>query len=139
LAAIIEVFGRQPCNVAGLDPWPVIVGHREPGGVAILALDDHVMPKNTLVMPKNTLKDKAEPLGGTLRGLVEIVALPFEASITQFVEDVLCEKVECLSRNPSLSDRGSPKDVSNLDNAMNGINPHQGLPSLGPSAPPIDN
>ena len=63
----VEILGSQPAFERGLSRRPFGGQHREPGGVATAALDDHVIAKNAF-------KGEAEAQRGAARGGVERVA-----------------------------------------------------------------
>src|SRR5258708_40281973 len=70
LAAVgVEVLRREPALERGFARRPVGGQHGEPGGVAVAALDDHVVAKNALVA-------KAEAQRGAARGGIERIAFP---------------------------------------------------------------
>src|SRR3569832_717950 len=65
LALGVEVLGRQPAFVLGLERRPVAIEHRKPRCIAVLARLDHVLAKHALEL-------KAEAFG---RGLARRVAV----------------------------------------------------------------
>src|SRR4029077_17920926 len=103
---------------------PFAVDDGEPRRVAVLALDDHVLAKQTL-------EREAEADCGRFRRLVAVVALPLEAAIAELVEHVARSEEECLGRNPGPRDRRTPQDVADLDHAMRGLHAHQRLAARG--------
>ena len=72
----VEILGSEPALHARPDARPVLVGHGEPGRVAVLALHHHVLAKNAL-------EAEAEAERGAPRRLVQRVALPFEAAVAE--------------------------------------------------------
>src|SRR5262249_53383313 len=82
----VEILGSQPALERGFSGRPFVGQHREPGGVAAAALDDHVIAKNAF-------KGEAEAQRGAARGGVERVAFPLVAAIAQRFEDVAGQKI----------------------------------------------
>ena len=76
LEAVVEVLGREPGHEARPDRRPVAVGDRVPGGVAVAPLDDHVVAEDAL-------EGEAEAFGGTPRGGVQRIALPFQPTVRE--------------------------------------------------------
>src|SRR5262245_43433463 len=83
---VIEIRGIEPFLVGLFESGPFLVDDREPSRVAALALRDHMLAEYPLGL-------EAEPLGGALRGLVAVVALPFPAAIAEIVKCVAHEQV----------------------------------------------
>ena len=81
----IEVGWIEPGFESGFARGPLAVEHGEPGGVAVAALDHHVLPEDALV-------GEAEAFGGAATGLVLGVALPLVAAIAEF-EDMASHEV----------------------------------------------
>src|SRR5690349_24383997 len=75
-AVVVEVLGRQPGLVGQADRGPFAIEDREPRGLAVAALDDHVLAEDALV-------GEAEALGGRARAGVGGVALPFQAPVSE--------------------------------------------------------
>ena len=94
--------------------------HREPGGVTITSLDDHVLPKDAL-------EAEAVAQRSALRGRVEIIALPFVAAIAEFVEDMGGEQILRFGRADRALHRRRIKDVADLDHAMGRLDAQKSL------------
>src|SRR5208337_1387311 len=77
----IEVVAPEPALEGRLASRPFAVEHREPGGVAVAALDDHVLAENTL-------EGEAQALRRAPRRRVERVALPFVTAIAERIENI---------------------------------------------------
>ena len=108
-----KVLWRQPGFVAGPDCRPVVVGYGVPGGVAVAALDDHVVAEDAL-------EAEAEAVGGAAGGGVERVALPLEAAVAELVEGVVREQVDGLGGGRRALQSCSEPDVADLDDALLG-------------------
>src|ERR1700688_428238 len=80
----IEVRRPQPSLVAGLEARPIAVGHRKPGGIAILTFDDHMLAKDAL-------ERKAETFRSASGWIVSTVALPLE-SAEAGIEGIGCKE-----------------------------------------------
>src|SRR5947209_17272654 len=80
-AAGAQVVGREPGLEAGGHRGPRFVGDRIPGGIAVAALDHHVLAEDAL-------EAEAEALGGAPRRRVEGVAFPLQAAVAELVEGV---------------------------------------------------
>src|SRR4029079_8537942 len=127
----IEVGRVQPALECGADRRPFAIDDREPGGIAVFALHDHVLAKETFIR-------EPEAHRSGLRGLVAVVALPFEAAIAEFVEHVARGKEKRLGRDPVARELRTPQDVAELDDALRRLDSHQGLAPGGLAARPID-
>ena len=117
---VIEIVRREPALVRRLARRPLAVEHRKPGGVAVAALDDHVLAENPL-------EREAEALRGAARGRVEGVALPLVAAIAELLEDIAREQILRLGRAGRALHRRRVHDVADLDDAIGGVDAHQRL------------
>jgi hypothetical protein len=90
-ALAVEVLRPKPRFEAGPDRRPLAVGDRIPGGVAVSALDHHVVAEDAL-------EAKPEALGGAARGGVQRVAFPLEPAIAEVVEYAAGEQVDGFRR-----------------------------------------
>ena len=113
-----KLSGAEPAFVSRLARRPFAVEHRKPGGVAIAALDDHVLAENAL-------EREAEPLRGATRRRVEGVAFPFIAPITEVIEDIGRQEILSLGRARSALHRGRVHDAADLDDAIGRIDAHE--------------
>src|SRR6267378_1496813 len=68
----IEIVRREPALERGLAGGPFGIARREPGGVVVAPLDDHVVAEDAL-------EREAEAQCRAARGGVERVAFPFVA------------------------------------------------------------
>ncbi|MNZ84927.1 hypothetical protein D3C78_1037000 [compost metagenome] len=109
----IEVVRRQPALAGFATAWPFVVEHGVPGGVAVLALDDHVLTEQALVA-------EAEALGGAHGTGVARVALPLEAAIAEFVEGMPGQQEHRLGGARRALHGGAEGDVADLDAAVLG-------------------
>ena len=116
----VEIVGREPALVSGLARRPLAVEHGEPGGVAVAALDDHVLAEDAL-------EREAEALGRALRGRVEVVALPLVAAIAEIVEDIAREEILRFGRAGRALQRGRVEDIADLDDAVWRVDAQKGL------------
>src|ERR1700733_1017460 len=82
----VEILRFEPAFASGFARGPFAGQHREPGGVAIAALDDHVIAENPL-------ERKTEPDGGAARGGIEGIAFPFVAAIAERIEGVTGQEI----------------------------------------------
>uniref|UniRef100_A0A914W788 Uncharacterized protein n=1 Tax=Plectus sambesii TaxID=2011161 RepID=A0A914W788_9BILA len=73
---IIEVIVGQPSHKSSFQCGPFIIENREIGCVSVAAFEHKVLPEQTL-------KPEAKSLGSPFRTLILVVALPFNATITQ--------------------------------------------------------
>src|SRR5919106_3832818 len=110
-AFFVEVLGRQPALHVGAHRRPFPIQHREPRGVAIAPLDDHVLPESPLI-------SEAEPPGRLLGGLVEVVALPFQPAIAELIEHAREHQEHRLRRQRRPLDRRRVPDLAGLDAAV---------------------
>src|SRR5215207_3506440 len=115
---LVEVRRLEPALEGAPARRPFAVEHGIPGGVAVVALDHHVLAKHAL-------EGEAEAAGGALRGLVRIIALPLEAAVAELVEDVAGEEVDRLGRAPPLPEPRAEQEVARLDHAVGGVESHQ--------------
>src|SRR5258708_3563998 len=83
---LVEILRRKPAFEGKLAAGPFAVEHGEPGGVAVAALDDHVLAKDAF-------EGESEPPRGAHRRGVERVAFPFVAPVAELVEDVAGHQV----------------------------------------------
>ncbi len=112
LAAVgVEVLRRQPALERAARGRPLAVEQREPRGVAVAALDDHVLAERALV-------GEAEALGGPARARVGGVALPLQAAVAEVVEGVAREQVDRLGRGRRALQRGAEPHVADLDDRV---------------------
>src|SRR5215204_6319764 len=72
----VEIRRVEPALESAPARRPFAVEHRIPGGVAVLALDHHVLAEHAL-------EGEAEAAGGALRALVRVIALPLEAAVAE--------------------------------------------------------
>src|SRR5438067_956380 len=107
---IVEIAGIEPAFERGLDARPFAVGDREPGGVAIAALDDISLAENPL---------EAEPVsrGRGARRRIQRIALPVIAAIAEFVEDAPHHQIHRLGPGRLLLQRRRIGDAADLDAA----------------------
>jgi hypothetical protein len=84
-AFCIDVLQGKPAQIPSLQGWSLMVDHREPRAIAILALDHHMLAEHTSRL-------EAEAQGCALRRFVAVVALPLVAPIARSVEYVLREQ-----------------------------------------------
>ena len=115
-----EIGGIEPGFVSLAQGGPFLVEDRIPGGVAVLALDDHVLAENAFEL-------KAEPRRRALGRFVAVVAFPFIAAIAQIVEDMAREQKLRLGRPAPARHPWPPIDMADLDHPVRGIDAHQGL------------
>src|SRR6185369_1760011 len=94
LTGCVEVRWIKPALVLGLEPGPVAIEHREPGGVTVLALLDHVLAEDTF-------EGEAEALGRGFARQVLVVALPLEATVAEIIEDMAGVQEQCFGREPA--------------------------------------
>ena len=90
-AAELAVFGVEVCRIEPgfeglLAGVPFVVEDGEPGGVAVLVFDYHVLAEDAF-------EGEAEAQGGAVTGLVEGVALPFVAAIAEVFKDMAGHQV----------------------------------------------
>lgn len=120
MALGVEVLGGEPGLEAGADGGPFDVGDGEPGGVPVLALDDHVVAEGAFV-------GEAEALGGAAGGGVGGVAAPLPAAVGEGGHHVVGEEEEGLGGDARAGDPGAPEDVADLGGAVGGGDVHEGL------------
>src|SRR5258708_6731427 len=90
-ALLVEVSRRQPGFKSGADGGPFAVDDREPGGIAVAALHHHVPSEDAFI-------NEPKPLSGAARRLVQRVAFPLEAAISQVVERMSRQQEDRLRR-----------------------------------------
>src|ERR1700678_629913 len=120
MALLIEIIPRKPAPVGRLARRPFAVEHREPRLVAVAALDDHVLAKDSL-------ESEAEALRGATRRRVEGVALPLVAAIAERLEDVTREQILRLGRAGRPLHRRRVQDVADLGDPVRRIDAQKGL------------
>ena len=124
----VEVRRVEPGFPGRPQAGPVAVGHREPGGVAVAALDDQVLAEHAL-------EGEAEPLRRAAARQVQAVALPFEAAIA-LAEHPVGEEEDHLAGGAGPLQHRRQADVPDLDRAGLGPDPRQaGDPGRGPDRP----
>src|ERR687888_136681 len=79
------------------------------------------------MLAENAFEGEAEALRRALRRLVAIVALPFPAPVAEPVEGILHEQEMRFGRCGFPRHQRTPIDIADLDNAVRGIDPHEGL------------
>ncbi len=94
---------------------PVGVEHREPGGVAILSFDDHVLAKDAF-------EAETKPERGAARPPVEAVAFPFDAAVSENVERLRQHQVHGFGIDSRSLRFGDIPDMAELDDAHRGAN-----------------
>src|SRR5215207_3563264 len=127
----VEIRRVEPALESAPARRPFAVEHRIPGGVAVLALDHHVLAEHAL-------EGEAEAAGGALRALVRVIALPLEAAVAELVEDMAGEEVDRLGRAPGLPEPRAEQEVAGLDHAVGRVESHQRQPPLGPAGRLVD-
>ena len=118
--------GSSHASHAGRRQAPVGVDHREPGGVAVAALDDRRLPEHPL-------PGEAEALGGAAARAVEGVALPLEAAVA-LAEHPTGEEEDRLARRPRALEGRREADVPDLDRPRLGRDPHEAHHPAGRAA-----
>ena len=81
-----KVLIRQPCFIGFFELRPFAVDDGKPGGVAVAALDDHGLTKQTFV----TETKPPDPANGLL---VEGIALPFQAPVAQPIKNKMHDEI----------------------------------------------
>src|SRR5258708_32354779 len=81
-AGSVEICGIEPRFESGFAGGPFAVEHGEPCGIAVLALDHHVLAEDALV-------SEPEAQCGTARWRVIRVALPLIPAGSEVVDDVV--------------------------------------------------
>src|SRR5215216_3986858 len=89
LSLCIKIRRIEPGLEVGAQRGPFMVQDREPGRVAVHALDDAMLVEDPLV-------DEAETTGRGAGAGIGGVALPFHAPVSQMVESMCDEEEECL-------------------------------------------
>jgi hypothetical protein len=115
LCAVGQEVGRvepafEDCFAGG----PLAVEDGEPCCVAVSALHDHVLAEDAF-------KLEAVAEGGSSRGLVECVALPFVAAVSQIFEGVLCEEIHGFGAAGCSLQTGCEEDVAYFYSAIAGF------------------
>src|SRR5829696_82654 len=128
---LVEVRRLEPALEGAPARRPFAVEHGIPGGVAVLALDHHVLAEHAL-------EGEAEAARGALRGLVRMIALPLEAAVAELVEDVAGKEVDRLGRAPGLPEPRAEQEVAGLDHAVGRVEAHQRQPPLGTAGRLVD-
>jgi len=113
----VEVFGGEPGLEGLFSCGPFGVEHAEPGGVAVAALDDHVLAEDAF-------KCEAEAQGGLAAGQVFGVALPLVAAVAEIFKDVPGHEVVGLSGGGGALQGGREQDVAHLDYPVGRVNAH---------------
>src|SRR5262252_11223463 len=72
----IEILRREPAAIGAANTRPIAIRHREPGGIAALALHHHMLAEEPL-------EAKAETRRGAARAAIAAIAFPFDAAIAQ--------------------------------------------------------
>src|SRR5262249_42252185 len=85
LSVGIEISRIEPDLIGLFQSRPFLVDDRIPRGIPVLALDDHVLAEHAL-------EGEAEPIRGTLRRFVTVVAFPLPAAVAERVERILHEQ-----------------------------------------------
>jgi len=108
-----------------------VVEHGVPRGVAVDALDQHVLLEDAL-------EGEPEAFGRPAARFVEGVALPLQAAVAELVEDVARSEEERLAGDPGASDLRVPQDVAEFDDAVVGCHAHQRLAAVAAAAGRVD-
>src|SRR5579862_807864 len=112
----IEVVRGKPLLEAGLSRRPFRIEHGEPRGIAISALDDHVLAENAL-------EGKAESQSGPARGLVQSIAFPLVAAVAEILEHMPRHQVHRFRRAGRTLQQRSEKNAADLNATVRGLNP----------------
>jgi hypothetical protein len=110
---------------------PFGVDDREPGRIAAAALVDHGLAEQALGL-------KAQPQGRALRGLVEVVALPFMAAVAEFVEHELHQQVLGLGGHRRALEQRRKIDGAHFDGPVRGVDAHERQRADRAAAAPVD-
>src|SRR5690606_37233622 len=96
----IEICGREPAFEGSLARGPFGIEDREPRGVAVPALNHHVLAERPL-------ETEAIALRGAPGCVVARIAFPFIAPVAERFKSVACEQILRLGSEPAaLKNRG---------------------------------
>src|SRR5215467_8749367 len=112
-----EILRRQPPLECGLAGRPLGFQHREPGGIAAAALDDHVVAENAFERKTETER------GATRRG-IEGVTFPLVAAKPERLENIARQEILRLRGERGALERRTEQDVADLDDPHVGLDPH---------------
>src|SRR5215472_1906582 len=118
-ALLVEVLHREPGLERALQLWPLLVDDGIPRRIAVTSLVDNCLTEDSLEL-------EAKSLSRLARGRIETVALPFVATIPKLVENVRHEKELRFGRHCRVLEQRRKHYRAHLNNALFGINPHQG-------------
>src|SRR5258707_10058277 len=114
----VEILRRQPPFERGLPGRPLGFQHREPGGIAAAALDDHVVAENAL-------ERKTETERGAARRGIEGIAFPLVAAKPKRLENIARQEILRLRGERCALERRTEQDVADLDDPHVGLDPQE--------------
>ncbi len=110
----IEIVRRKPGLEGRRRDRPFAVEDRKPGGVTVMALDHGSLPEQPLM-------GEAEPDGGGLGTGVQIVALPFIATISPVNEHPAHHQIHRFGSHRPALHQGREVDMPDLDDTIGRI------------------
>src|SRR5579863_10435055 len=113
----VEIRWSQPALECRFSLRPFRIKHREPRRVTIASFDNHVLTKNSL-------EREAQTQGRAARRLIQRVALPFIATVSQVFKNMASHQIHRLGRSDGPLQTRRIEDASNLDHAMRGLHTH---------------
>src|SRR6202165_1466217 len=114
----VEVLGRKPGFEGRSSDWPLLIGDRVPGRIAVAAFDDHVPAKHTF-------EREPKPFRRAARREVERIALPLETAVAQVVERMAGPEVDGLGRLARPLQPRREQEMPHLDHTVLRDHAHQ--------------